>query len=123
MTSESHPTPSRETAEIAGQAPITKEVLTDLIEEHLYGVYHCTRVWSAWHVGTMSQDDFIEARGSELAPDLADAILDNLADNTPELLAALRIAVRQNSHDMLMTGEELRQCEAAIARATGDQQS
>lgn len=40
----------------------------------------------------------------------------------PELLEALRIAVRQNSHDMLMTGEELRQCEAAIAKATGEQQ-
>lgn len=34
----------------------------------------------------------------------------------PELLEALRIAVRQNSHDMLMTGEELRLCEAAIAK-------
>jgi hypothetical protein len=39
----------------------------------------------------------------------------------PDLLEALRIAVRQNSADMLMTGEELRQCEAAIARATGAQ--
>ena len=28
--------------------------------------------------------------------------------------AALRIAVRQNSHDMLMTGSQLRQCEAAL---------
>ena len=28
--------------------------------------------------------------------------------------AALRIAVRQNSHDMLMTGSELRLCEAAL---------
>lgn len=28
--------------------------------------------------------------------------------------AALQIAVRQNSHDMLMTGDELRQCEAAM---------
>ena len=28
--------------------------------------------------------------------------------------AALQIAVRQNSHDMLMTGDELRQCEAAL---------
>lgn len=37
----------------------------------------------------------------------------------PDLLAALALAVRQNSHDMLMTGEELRQCEAAIAAATG----
>lgn len=37
----------------------------------------------------------------------------------PELLAALRIAIRQNSHDMVLTGEELRECEAAIAKATG----
>jgi hypothetical protein len=36
----------------------------------------------------------------------------------PDLLEALKLAVRQNSHDMLMTGEELRKCEAAIARAT-----
>ena len=38
----------------------------------------------------------------------------------PDLLAALRIAIRQNSHDMLMTGEELRRCGAAIARASGE---
>ena len=31
--------------------------------------------------------------------------------------AALRIAVRQNSHDMLMTGDELRQCEAALEKS------
>jgi hypothetical protein len=37
-----------------------------------------------------------------------------------ELLEALRVAVRQNSHGMLMTGEELRACEAAIAKATGE---
>lgn len=30
------------------------------------------------------------------------------------LLEALKLAVRQNEHDMLMTGEELRQCRAAI---------
>lgn len=38
-----------------------------------------------------------------------------------ELLAALQLAVKQNSHDMLMTGEELRICESAIAKATGEQ--
>lgn len=37
----------------------------------------------------------------------------------PELLEALQIAVRQNSHDMQMTGEELRACTAAIAKETG----
>lgn len=39
----------------------------------------------------------------------------------PDLLDALRLAVRQNSHDMMLTGEELRFCEAAIAKATGQQ--
>ena len=34
-----------------------------------------------------------------------------------ELLEALKLATKQNSFDMLMTGEELRKCEAAIAHA------
>lgn len=34
---------------------------------------------------------------------------------TEALQQALRLAIRQNSHDMLMTGEEIRQCEAALA--------
>lgn len=38
----------------------------------------------------------------------------------PKMLAALQMALRQNDHDMLMTGEELRICEAAIANATGE---
>ena len=32
----------------------------------------------------------------------------------PDLLEALKLAVQQNSLDMLMTGEELRKCESAI---------
>ena len=47
--------------------------------------------------------------------------LRRLHEVNQELLEALELAVRQNSHDMLMTGEELRQCESAIAKATGEQ--
>lgn len=54
--------------------------------------------------------DFKTGRG------FADA---HLIAAAPDLLAALQLAVRQNSHDMQMTDEELRQCEAAIAKATG----
>ena len=36
---------------------------------------------------------------------------------TKELLDALRMATLQNQLDMLMTGEELRKCESAIAKA------
>jgi len=35
--------------------------------------------------------------------------------DTITLRKALELAVRQNSHDMLMTGEEIRLCEAALA--------
>ena len=34
-----------------------------------------------------------------------------------QLLEALKLAVKQNEHDMLMTGDELRKCSAAIAAA------
>jgi hypothetical protein len=47
------------------------------------------------------------------------AELRRLHEVNADLLEALKLAVRQNSHDMLMTGEELRKCEAAIAKATG----
>ena len=36
---------------------------------------------------------------------------------TKELLKALKMATLQNQLDMLMTGEELRKCESAIAKA------
>lgn len=66
---------SREEAPAPQQSALSRDALIDLIEEHLYAVYHCGRVWEAWQVGTMTEGDFTEARGSDLAPDLADAIL------------------------------------------------
>lgn len=73
------------------EVAIDRESLIDLIEENLYGVYHCGRVWEAWHVGTMSQDDFTEARGSELAPDLADAIIAKFAASPEAAPAAMEL--------------------------------
>lgn len=52
-----------------------REKLIDLIAEHLSGTYHCTRVWEAWNVGTMSQDDFEDVGESDTPAELADAIL------------------------------------------------
>lgn len=53
---------------------------------------------------------------------LADAVLAMAAaQSVPKggavsaIADALRMAIRQNSHDMLMTGEEIRQCEQALA--------
>ena len=42
---------------------------------------------------------------------------DALRAKVEQMEAALQIAMRQNSHDMLMTGDELRQCEAALEKA------
>jgi len=54
---------------------IDREKLIDLIAEHLSGTYHCMRVWSAWHVGTMSENDFSDVGESDTPTELADAIL------------------------------------------------
>ena len=40
-----------------------------------------------------------------------------LLDRISKLERSLRLAVQQNSHDMLMTGEELCICEAALERS------
>lgn len=42
--------------------------------------------------------------------------------NSDRLAKVLQIAIRQNSHDMLLTGEELRKCESALAlHESGDE--
>ena len=56
--------------------PLDKEELAQLIAEHLGGTYHCNRVWEAWNVGTMSQDDFEPVDESETPTKIAEAIID-----------------------------------------------
>lgn len=56
--------------------PLDKEELAQLIASMLYGTYHCTRVWEAWNVGTMSRDDFEPVDESETPTEIADAIID-----------------------------------------------
>ncbi len=57
------------------RAPLTREALAEIVRSHLTSTYHCTRVWEAWHVGTMTEDDFEPASESDMAEDIADAIL------------------------------------------------
>lgn len=61
-------------------APEIRTVLRDSLASGLTLAYGCSRVWSAWSVGTMSQDDFYPA--SE-----CDDLLDELCDLA---IAALR---------------------------------
>lgn len=60
-------------------APALREKLIELIAGYLSGTYHCLRVWEAWHVGTMSQDDFEDVGESDTPAELAEAILAALA--------------------------------------------
>jgi hypothetical protein len=62
-------------AQPEGEPPISKDTLVELICEHTALTYHCARTWSAWGVGTMTQDDFEEVNESYLPDELADAIL------------------------------------------------
>lgn len=50
---------------------------------------------------------------------LTDEQIEQLRTQRDELLDALKLALRQNEHDMVMTGDECRQCRAAITKAEG----
>ena len=63
-------------------------------------------------------------RGDEDIPQFNPREIGEAVDAAVEMIermgkmeAALQIAMRQNSHDMLMTGDELRQCEAAMEKS------
>jgi hypothetical protein len=58
---------------------IDRDALIDAIAQGLHGTWHCTRVWEAWHVGTMSQYDFEPVDESETPTEIADAVLALLA--------------------------------------------
>lgn len=77
-------------------APTLREKLIELIAGHLSGTYHCLRVWEAWHVGTMSQDDFEDVGESDTPAELAEAIL-----------AALASAAQQPTQKEPLTAREI----------------
>lgn len=46
---------------MTNQPQTTLDRVRDAVAEALGDAYHCTRDWSAWSYGTMSQDDFMLA--------------------------------------------------------------
>ena len=64
---------------LSANAGEPRDALIDAIAQGLRGTWHCTRVWEAWHVGTMSQDDFEPVDESETPTEIADAVLALLA--------------------------------------------
>ena len=53
-----------------------EEIITDQLSDD----YACTRVWEAWQVGTMTQDDFVLLTETERVDELKQAILQWVAD-------------------------------------------
>ena len=81
-----------------------RAVLIDVIAQGLSGTWHCSRVWEAWHVGTMSQEDFSPADESDTPTELADAVLTALAATpaaapTDEPVFLQRLRVEQQELD------------------------
>jgi|GEM_PF-2134366 len=68
---------------VTDAAPISKEALIDLIAGMLGDTYHCTRVWHAWGVGTMSEDDFHPVDESDTPAEIADTVLALYASAAP----------------------------------------
>ena len=90
---------------------------------------HTAGPWRALRArigGQIRVDEFVVKSGTHpnvstvIASDIDTQANARLIAAAPELLKALKLAVKQNQHDMLLTGEELRQCEAAIAKARSE---
>jgi hypothetical protein len=60
---------------IPARRELDATALHDLIAEHLRGTFHCTRVWSAWSYGTMSEDDFGPVDESDTPQEITDAVI------------------------------------------------
>ena len=70
------------------------------------------RQFNAWRRG---DEDIPQFDPREIGEAIDAAI--EMIERMGKIEAALQIAMRQNSHDMLMTGDELRQCEAAMEKS------
>ena len=58
---------------LEGEA-VDVERIADTVRDYLGDIFECTRVWEAWQVGTMTQNDFTPADETELADDIAGAV-------------------------------------------------
>lgn len=99
-----------------------KDALTDLIAGLLGGTYHCTRVWHAWDVGTMSADDFQPLDESDTPAEIADVVLAMHVGAAPIAqpcadLLALVDAYGQACADVATTGHVTATAYAALARS------
>ena len=92
----------------AALTDIQVQAVRDAIAEALGDAYDCTRVWSAWGVGTMDQDDFqLVAEDSDRVAEIADAAIAAMRAPAPAItLPATAVAEgAQLDGDSLEQGE------------------
>lgn len=66
-------------ASAPGLSDDVRAAVRDAVAQALGDAYDCTRVWEAWSVGTMSQDDFaLVAEDDNRVAEIADAAIDAL---------------------------------------------
>lgn len=71
-------------AQLAAPPTVDRDALRDAIADALGDAYDCTRVWSAWGYGTMSQDDFRPVADDEdRLMEIVDAVVVALAARQP----------------------------------------
>lgn len=85
-----------------------REQVRDAVARALTGVYYCSRVWSAWSYGTMSEDDFAPA-----AED--DNVLDNIVDSAIRAMKGRAASKEpegreQCMHTYCLLGEKCQSC-------------
>lgn len=69
----------------------TRQAVIDAIAEALGDAYDCTRVWHAWQVGTMSQDDFVLVTDqSDRLYEIADAAISAMPKQPSPDVAAMQ---------------------------------
>jgi hypothetical protein len=63
---------------------VQRDAVIAAVTEALGDAYDCQRVWDAWSVGTMGQDDFaLVAEDSDRVAEIADAAIDAMRPATP----------------------------------------
>lgn len=59
----------------------TESYLSSLIHEHFQQIYVCTRVWSAWSYGTMTEEDFTDVcYDTDLVNDIVSSVMNTYCD-------------------------------------------
>ena len=69
---------------------VQRDAVIAAVTEALGNAYDCLRVWEAWSVGTMGQDDFaLVAEDSDRVAEIADAAIEAMRPATPAALEAV----------------------------------